>query len=39
MSHVRCEEPGTYGLTLQTEEFTDNADINYGFMNLDNIYF
>jgi hypothetical protein len=39
MSHIRCEEPGTYGLTTLTEKFTDNAVINYGFMNLDNIYF
>jgi hypothetical protein len=39
MSHIRCEEPGTYGLIPQTEEFTDNTGINNGFMNLDNIYF
>jgi hypothetical protein len=39
MSHIRCEDLGTYGLTHQTEEFIDNTVINYGFMNLDNIYF
>ena len=38
MSYNRCEEPGTYGLAAQNRRMVDNTEIDYGFMNINNLY-
>ena len=38
MSYNRCEEPGTYGLTPQNRRMVDNTEIDYRFMNINNLY-